>query len=255
MVSLVWYVPIMEIDFQCLPLTPDPSFLSHRIVVVIDVLRATSVIVQALSQGALEIIPVTTVEEAFSQAKSHSPGSTLLGGERGSRKIEGFDLGNSPREYIAERVKGKRLILTTTNGTKAFHAVSRGKTIIAGSFFNLSATARRCLELADDLLIFPSGDEGRFSLEDAVCGGMLIDRIIQQNPYRSKLTDASQSAFLLYQQFKNNLVEAFRLSTHGQDLIVRGFEEDLALCAQVDTTDVVPVFREGVIRVFFTGIK
>jgi 2-phosphosulfolactate phosphatase len=239
----------MHIDIQFLPFSPDPSTLSRRTIVVIDVLRATSVIVHAISQEALEVLPVATVEEAFQLAKNFSQGATLLGGERGSKKIEGFDLGNSPREYIAEKVKGKRLILTTTNGTKAFHSVSSGKEIMAGSFFNIGATARRCLDLGQDLLIFPSGDEGRFSLEDTVCGGMLIDRILNKGKRRVTLTDASQSALILYQRFKKNLVEAVHLSTHGRDLIERGFEDDLAYCAQIDITDIVPTFRNGVIRI------
>jgi len=238
----------MHIDIQFLPFSPDPSTLSRRTIVVIDILRATSVIIHAISQGALEIMPVAAVEEAFQMAKNFPQGTTLLGGERGSKKIEGFDLGNSPREYIAQKVKGKRLILTTTNGTKAFHSVSLGREVMAGSFFNIGAIGRRCLDLSQDLLIFPSGDEGRFSLEDTVCGGMLIDRTLNKGNGLVTLTDASQSALILYQRFKENLVEVFRLSTHGRDLIERGFEEDLAYCAQVDITDIVPTFRDGVIR-------
>ena len=238
----------MNIDIQLLPFSPDSFSLSKKTVVVIDVLRATSVIVNAISQEALEIIPVATVEEAFQRGKDFPPGSVLLGGERGSKKIGGFDLGNSPREYIAEKVKGKRLILTTTNGTKAFHLVSSGREILATSFFNIGAIAHHCLDMRTDLLIFPSGDEGRFSLEDVVCGGMLIDHILKVAKGSVSLSDASQSSLILYERFKENLVEALRLSTHGQDLMERGFEEDLAYCAQVDITNVIPKFRDGVIR-------
>src|SRR4030066_2262346 len=120
----------MRIDIQLIPLPPKSNFLLKRAVVVIDVLRATSVIVHAMSEGAIEIVPVATVEDAFQKVKAYPPGTTLLGGERGSRKIEGFDLGNSPREYVAERVRGKRLILTTTNGTRAFHLVSSGSEVM-----------------------------------------------------------------------------------------------------------------------------
>ena len=105
----------------CAPCPPNPNLLSNRVVVVIDVLRATSVMAHAMSQGALEIIPVATVEEAFQMAKVFPRGSIILGGERESKNIPGFDLGNSPTEYVAERVRGKKFILTTTNGTKAFH--------------------------------------------------------------------------------------------------------------------------------------
>ena len=238
----------MHIDILFVPSPLNANFLSNRAVVVIDVLRATSVIVHAMSQGTIEIIPVGTVEEAFQMAKTFPRGTTLLGGERGSRKIEGFDLGNSPKEYVAEKVKGRRLILTTTNGTKAFHLVSSGREIMVGSFFNIGATAQRCFELNKDLLIFPSGDEGNFSLEDTVCGGMLIDVILRKGGKTIGLTDASRAAQLLYQRFREHLVEALRLSNHGKDLIDLGLGDDLPYCTQTDITPLVPIFREGVIR-------
>lgn len=238
----------MHIEILFVPSPLNPDFLSNRAVVVIDVLRATSVMVHAMSQGAIEMIPVETVEEAFQMAKTFPRGTTLLGGERGSRKIEGFDLGNSPKEYVAEKVKGKRLILTTTNGTKAFRLVSSGREIMVGSFFNIGATAQRCFKLNKDLLIFPSGDEGNFSLEDTVCGGMLIDAILRKWGKTIELTDSSCAAQLLYQRFRDQLVEALRLSNHGKDLIDLGLGDDLPYCSQTDITDLVPIFREGVIK-------
>ena len=238
----------MLIDIQFLPSPPNPNLLSDRVVVVIDVLRATSVMVHAMSEGALEIIPVTTVEEALDMAKGFPRSSIVLGGERGSKKIPGFDLGNSPKEYVTETVSGKKLILTTTNGTKAFHLVSLGKEILVGSFFNIGAIAKRCLELDRNLLIFPSGGERNFSLEDTICGGMLIELITKKRRKPVSLTDASQCAQILYKRFEENLLEAFYLSHHGKELIHRGFRDDLVYCARVDTTNIVPVFRDGVIR-------
>ena len=238
----------MHIHIQLLPFPVPPGLLSNRVVVVIDILRATSVMVQAMSQGAREIIPVKTVEEAFQMVKSFPRDTTVLGGERESRKIEGFDLGNSPREYQGEKVRGKRLILTTTNGTKAFHAVSSGKKVLVGSFLNITAVAGRCFELNQDVLIYLSGDQGDFSLEDTVCGGMLIDRIISKGGKSILLTDASRSAHILFQKFEANILESFYLSQHGRSLVDRGFEEDLPYCAQVDTTNLVPVFKDGVIK-------
>ena len=238
----------MNIDIQLMPSAPSSNLLFDRAVVVIDILRATSVIIHAMSQGALEIIPVSTVEDAFQMAKAFPKGFTLLGGEKESKNIPGFDLGNSPREYVAERVKGKKLILTTTNGTKAFHLVSSGKEILAGSFFNIGAITQRCLELDRDLLVFPSGDEGNFSLEDTICGGMLIELITEKAERPVTLTDASECAKILYERFKDNLLEAFRFSRHGKELINRGFEEDLAYCARIDAIPLVPTFRDGVIK-------
>jgi 2-phosphosulfolactate phosphatase len=182
-------------------------------------------------------------------AKVFPRDAILLGGERESKKIQGFDLGNSPREYTAEKVKGRKLVLTTTNGTKAFHLVSSGREIFAGSFFNIGAIARRCLELDRDVLIFPSGDEGDFSLEDAVCGGMLIDLITKKGQRPISLTDASCGARILYERFETNLLKAFHLSRHGKELMKRGFEEDLAYCAQIDVMDIVPQFKDGVIKI------
>jgi len=232
-----------------MPSPPNLSLLSKQVIVVIDVLRATSVMVHAMSQGTIEILPVLTVEQAFQLAKTFPSGTTLLGGEKDTRRIEGFDLGNSPREYIANRVKGKKLILRTTNGTKAFHLVSSGKEILVGSFFNIGAIAKRCLELDQDLLIFPSGDEGNFSMEDTVCGGMLIDLILKKREKYVNLTDASYGACFLYQRFEANLLEAFHLSHHGNKLIDLGLGDDLPYCAQTDITSIVPVFRNGIIKI------
>ena len=238
----------MHIDVQFFPFPPSPHLLSDRTIVVIDVLRATSVMVYAMAHGAKEIVPVKTVEEAFQLAKTFTRNTTLLGGERESNRIEGFDLGNSPREYTSEEVVGKRLVLTTTNGTRAFHSVSSAAEILVGSFFNVTATAQRCLDGERDILLFPSGDEGNFSLEDTVCGGMVIDRIVKKVKKPVTLTDTSHSAHILFQRFQANLVEAFYLSSHGKDLVDRGHGEDLPYCAQVDITNMVPVFKEGVIR-------
>ena len=240
----------MQIDIQLLPLPPSIEILSGRTVVVIDVLRATSVIVSALARGAAEIIPVSTVEEATRLVETFPRGSTLLGGERESRKIEGFDFGNSPAEYTSEKIRGKRVILTTTNGTKAFHSVAGAKEILAGSFLNARATAQRCLVSGRDILIFPSGDKGRFSIEDVACGGMLIERIAERRGRHLDLSDAAFSSRLLYERFKGGLVEVLRLSDHGKDLLALGLGEDLLYCAQTDITDLVPIFTHGVIRIF-----
>jgi 2-phosphosulfolactate phosphatase len=238
----------MEIDIQLLPIRPDPASLSNRSVVVLDILRATSVIVHALSQGAKEFIPVLSVEEAFDTKKKFPPGTTFLGGEKDTQPIEGFDLGNSPREYLSERIGGKRIILRTTNGTQAFHLIAPAREVMVGSFFNIEATARRCVELNLDLLIFPSGDEGRFSIEDTVCGGMIIDRIVNMRGEDVILTDASNAARILFKRFENNPVEAFRLSHHGNKLVRLGRGDDLPYCARTNIVELVPVFRDGIIR-------
>ncbi|OGP91522.1 MAG: hypothetical protein A2156_13310 [Deltaproteobacteria bacterium RBG_16_48_10] len=238
----------MQIDVQLLPIAPEPDSLSYRSVVVLDILRATSVIVHALSQGAKEFIPVLSVEEAFEKKKMFPPGTTFLGGEKDTQPIEGFDLGNSPREYVTEKIKDIRIIFRTTNGTRAFHLLSSAREVMVGSFFNLKATATRCVELGLDLLIFPSGNEGFFSLEDTVCGGMIIDQILKVKREGVSLTDASNAAHLLYKRFENHLMDVFHLSHHGNVLIRLGRGDDLPYCAQTNIISIVPIFRKGVIR-------
>lgn len=238
----------MHVDIQLLPIPLDPDSLSNRSVVVLDILRATSVIVHGLSQGAKEFIPVPSVEEAFEKKKEFSPGTTFLGGEKDTQPIDGFDLGNSPREYVTEKIRNKSIILRTTNGTRAFRPVSSAREVMVGSFFNVKATADRCLTLGWDLLIFPSGDEGRFSLEDTVCGGMIIDLTLKNGRQDIVLSDASLAAHLLFKRFERNLLEAFHLSHHGNVLIRLGRGDDLPYCAQTNITQLVPIFREGVIR-------
>ena len=119
---------------------------------------------------------------------------------------------------------------------------------MVGSFFNIEATARRCLQLNRDLLIFLSGDEGNFSVEDAVCGGMLIEEILKKGEKRVGLMDAAHGALILYQRFEENLLGAFHLSRHGKELIDIGAAEDLLYCTQTNLTSLVPTFRNGVIR-------
>lgn len=239
----------MQIDVQLIPSLSNSKLPQDRIVVVIDVLRATSVMVQALSQGASEIIPVATVEEAFQMAKVFPRESILLGGEREGQKIPGFDLGNSPKEYLEEKVRGKKLILTTTNGTKAFQLVPPEKEILVGSFFNIGAVTKRCLESEKDIFIFLSGNEGSFSLEDTLCAGMLITRITKEKEKSFSVTDSSLCAQIVFQRYENHLLEAFKQSHHGSELILQGFEDDLTDCAQIDITHIVPLFKDGVIKI------
>lgn len=238
----------MKIDIQLLPIPPHPDTLSNHSIVVLDILRATSVIVHALAHGARELIPVLSVEDAFEKKREFPPETTFLGGEKDTQPIEGFDLGNSPKEYISERIKDKRIILRTTNGTRAFYLVSTGKEVIVGSFFNMEATVERCMTSGRDLLIFPSGDEGCFSLEDTVCGGMIIDLILKKRRQDVVLTDASQAAQVLFKRFEGDLLEAFRLSHHGNKLVRLGRGDDLPYCAQTNIISIVPVFKDGAIR-------
>jgi 2-phosphosulfolactate phosphatase len=232
----------MLADIRFLPRKVSVKRAGEKVFVVIDALRATTTIIEALSNGCTEVIPVVTVDEAFDLAKKSSPEDTLIGGERGGFKVDGFDLGNSPREYTREVVSGKKVILTTTDGTKAIHWVAACEHVLVGAFTNVSAVVQRCIALGVDPVMVPAGKKGKFSLEDAVCGGMMIDLLEKRGV---ELTDAARGAGILYKAFDDDLLEMARISEHGRTLIQRGFEEDLGFCVQTDVSSLVPVFRKG----------
>jgi 2-phosphosulfolactate phosphatase len=233
----------VKIDCQLIPGAVsrecwDPVF------VVVDVLRATSTMVTAFMNGCTSIVPVADVEEAFRLANG-AMGDALIGGERGGLAVKGFDLGNSPREYTAGQVQGKMIIMTTTNGSRAFRSLPESTTGIVASFLNLGAVARYCLRQARDFVLMPSGREGGFSLEDTVCAGGIVEMVRKELQNTPELTDAALASGILYDHARGNLVAMFRSSVHGRYLMELGMEKDLEYCAQTDVTSIVPIYRDG----------
>lgn len=215
-----------------------------RSTVVIDVIRASTTITVALDHGCAGVVPARTLREARDMVLRLGDG-TLLAGERAAARVAGADLGNSPAEYGRERVEGKTVVLTTTNGTRAFRAIEGARDVIACGFLNVSAAARWLRRAGHDVLIVCAGRNGRFCLEDAVGAGMLIDRLLGLSDRSLQLSDAARAAHLLYEANGGDLLEMLRGSDWGRDIIRKGFGADLEICAQVDLTDVVPVMREG----------
>jgi 2-phosphosulfolactate phosphatase len=242
-------------------------------IVVIDVLRATSTMVEALQNGARAIFPVATVDDAARIAQNIGRDSVLLCGERKALPIEGFDLGNAPPEFTEDRVVGKSLVMTTTNGTRALLAVAERRgagdadalQILAGSFLNLSAVVRRLGPAGDGAgaaggsggagsagaglgsaargAIVCAGREGRFALEDAVCAGALV-RGIEAAGLTLELNDGGRAARALAGQHMADLEGMLELTAAGRHLREVGRGEDLSFCASVDRTDAIPRFRD-----------
>ena len=161
--------------------TPDEvegTALQEHTAVVIDVLRATSTIVAAVAAGAQAIYPVVSIEDALKLAASLGRDQALLTGERQGLKVDGFDLGNSPREFTPDTVGGKRIVMTTTNGTRALVAAGGADRVLVGSFLNLAAVAAE-VAYVERLAIVCSGRDGRFAIDDALCAGMLLARLTQ----------------------------------------------------------------------------
>ena len=233
-------------------LTPEEiknTELAGKLVVVIDVLGASSTIVTALANGCRGFIPILSPEQAEEKAQQFEKERVLLGGERKGKKIEGFDLGNSPREYKREVVKDKTIIFSTTNGVKTLEMVKGASRIIIGSFLNLQAVCDYCTNYQGDILIICAGKKGRFSLEDTACAGMMVNSLRNVFPGDHQEVDANLTAQLLYVKFGNNILEILGRSQHGRYLESIGLGEDLKFCSQSDLFHIVPIFRDGIISI------
>ena len=223
----------------------DAALTLDQTAVVIDVLRATSTIVQALAAGARAIYPVPGAEEAIRLASSLGREDTLLCGERKGLKVPGFDLGNSPLEFTPERVEGMRLVMSTTNGTRALHAAGGAGRVLALSLLNLEAVTR-AVRGAEDLAIVCAGREDRFSLEDAVCAGLALEKLLEGSEDH-RLDDSARAALALARSF---VPDAAFLGTveGGRALLAIGMGSDVEHCARRDLHAIVPEMQERMIR-------
>ncbi len=228
--------------------------------VLIDVVRATTTIVTALAHGCSSVLPVLTVEQAFQLKRQYSgKAHVLLGGERGGIRVEGFDLGNSPREYTRGTVEGKELIFSTSNGTRTLLALHGASEILIGSFVNISAiseylitqiqknppaTLQTSNTKSNYILLACSGVLNTFSLEDTVCAGMFVSLLTHRSPDITK-TPSAMAAEILYQHYASDLLHMLHISDGGKRLLPIGFAEDLAECARVDKYQIVPKYKDG----------
>lgn len=213
-------------------------------VVVLDVLRASTVICTALANGARDVLPFADPEKARMQRAANGKDS-LLCGEREGVKIAGFDLGNSPAEYGKDVVGGKSLYYASTNGSVALADSPVGVETIVAGFVNLTAAAEHIDRTGLATLIVCSGRDGGFSLEDAVCAGALIARLWEVSEHAEPATDSAYAAQALWDGYKKDPAMALWQSEHGKNLISLGFGSDLATCAEIDSIPVVPIMREG----------
>jgi len=230
----------MRLDVVLIPcefawrLRPEPA------AVVIDVIRATSSIVLAFTHGCRTVFPAESEEEAHALKAAHP--QALLCGERNGRRIKNFVLGNSPREFTADAVGGQEVILTTSNGTRTLRAVGAGRTVAIGALMNRAAVAAWLWNRGTDSLLVCSGYEGIFSLEDAVCAGAIADRGAELGLV---LGDGAQACQVLWHRYASDLPGLLTHTAWGQHIVAIGLGPDLEMCAQLDTTDAVPVLHDG----------
>ena len=225
--------------------------LSDATCVVFDVLRATSTILTALFNGATRVYPVGTVEEALNLRATRLP-AALLGGERGGVRIDGFDLGNSPREYTPETVSGRDIITTTTNGTVALRACANARTVLAGALLNLRALAE---QLSTDtsgterIVLVCAGTGERFALEDGLAAGALLSLLTaRRGPAAIETDDASAAMLALYKRWHRRPLAALQSSENGRRLAQLGLDGDTEWCARESPLDLIAIDRSGALE-------
>jgi 2-phosphosulfolactate phosphatase len=237
----------MRIDVVFSPAGLSQPDLQRRAVFVIDILRATTMMCAALSNGAKAIIPVTSTEEALRLAATIGSSDVLLAGERKCVKIPGFHLGNSPLEVTERVVRGRTLIVTTSNGTKALLACHGAAGVFAAAAANLGVAAERGREALDsnqNLLIVCAGRNGAFALDDAYCAGRLAAAVLGGTRPRRGLNDAALASLALVRRYGTGWERPLRLSRSGRELLKRGFEDDVRDAARLDAYPVLPHLHE-----------
>jgi 2-phosphosulfolactate phosphatase len=237
----------MKINVLYSNLHLDELYFTGKTCVVIDVLRASTVIVTALANGAKEVIPVNTVDFAVKVSGDAFRSQTILGGERNTKKVEGFALGNSPLEYSPEVIGGKAIILYTTNGSRSIVKAKFAENLFIACFNNLDAIVRHLLILGKDAEIICAGTNGGFNLEDAVCAGNIIANLDANNK-EIEFTDSAVASRLLFKNYSKSITRMLKNTDHGKLLIENGFASDIKECAKLNSTDIIPYYISGVIK-------
>ena len=229
-------LPVLEVCFspKLLPIYE----VKRKIVVVIDVLRATSTICAALANGISKVIPVKDVEDC----KVFSGDNYLLAGERHGKKIDGFEYGNSPYEYMNDAIKGKTLVLTTTNGTKSIEISKEADIIVAGAFLNLNILCKWLKKQNKDVLLLCAGWKDKFNMEDSLFAGAVVNKV--KNNFNIEF-DASIAAEQLYMSAKDDLIGTLKKASHYQRLERMGIEKDMEYCLQLNEADVLPILKDN----------
>lgn len=217
-----------------------------RVVVVIDVLRASTSIAVALANGARAIVPCESAEEAITLSKSFERSDVRLAGEKRMAPIPGFDFGNSPRDFTPAAVEGKTIFLATTNGTRVLTTIQGARDVLVGAFVNFRAVLamlRAAARAGADIALVCAGRERKFSLEDAACAGRFV-RGIRRRLTGIETNDAARFATLLDRRLGHDLEAALRESEHGRALMDAGFGADIPVCAAVDSVAILPVYAD-----------
>lgn len=233
-------------------LTPEglaPGSLRGLPVIVIDILRTTTTIAAAIAAGVRGIYPVASTDEAL-RLKRDLGGDTVLAGERRGLPVPGFDLGNSPREMTPERVRERRVVLATTNGTPALVRAAGARRVLAGAAVNfdaVAAEARTILAEHGRLVFVCAGREGRFAMEDAYAAGRFV--VALKHRRRSfELDDGAQAAIAVAERWGKDWLAVLERSAAALMLTALGLGDDVAVAGSQNLYDVVPQLSDGVVQ-------
>jgi 2-phosphosulfolactate phosphatase len=245
---------VPTLHLYTLPQDVAPTELAGSTVIIVDQLRASSTIATALANGAECVMPFADIEETLAAAARLGRASVLLGGERGGKLIPGFDLGNSPAEYTPERVAGRRILFTTTNGARALHHARGAQRILVGAAVNCTAVSLAVAPGAD-VAILCAGTDGVIAFEDRLAGGAIVEALTRRGAtwtFNEPATAAldrwrrvGDEARARSIPLANVFVERMTETDGGQNLIAIGQEADLARCARLDSLNVAPELDQG----------
>lgn len=212
----------------------------YEIVVVIDVLRATSAICTAFDCGVEAIIPVPTLEEAIAYKEK----GYLVGAERKGQIVDGFDFGNSPYSYMKEELVGREVVLTTTNGTKSLDVAKEAETVVVGSLLNLDVLCSWLEKQDKNVLCLCSGWQDKFNLEDTICAGAISEHLISTGKFISD-EDSSIAAKYLYLSAKDNYFGYLKASSHRRRLKNLNLNKDIKYCLTPNQSKSIPILKNG----------
>ncbi|MCH7512388.1 MAG: 2-phosphosulfolactate phosphatase [Bacteroidetes bacterium] len=212
--------------------------LKGKIVVVVDILRATSCITTGLAHGIMSITPYASLEECRSMKQK----GYYIAGERGGRKVDGFDIGNSPYSYMEPHLKDQKIAITTTNGTIAIEKSNDAEKIIIGAFLNLAAVVNYLRTQGNDVVILCAGWKGHINLEDTMFAGALALTLESEFHYTD---DAVLLAKALYKEMKGSMLHAIQNASHVKRLKKFNVNKDVEFCLTPNRYDVVPVLKNG----------
>lgn len=217
------------------------SKIEDKIVVVIDMFRATSVIVTALNNGCKEVVPYLTIEETLEHASKLNRHDYILGGERRAVKIDSFDLSNSPLEYKKNIVENKTVLMTTTNGTRTLTKSTNAKKILIAAMINAKAVAEKLIEINEDVVIINAGTNGNFSMDDYICSGYIINEMLKIDS-KIDFTDIATTANMIYES-NTDILSYVKEATHYSVMKSLELDEDIEYCIKKSIIDIVPEYK------------